>query len=486
MGIGKDGRSSMQGGIQDDGGAPPLDNPPDDDLTVIVLAPAVPGGLPAGDKLPWFVGATDEVDALLDSVRRAWAALPSSARPGAQTGRLRDEGEIARGAMGTIRQQYDVDLRRRVALKVIDSELGADPVMTQRFLDEARITGGLDHPNIVPVYDLGTDENGSASYSMKLVEGRTLGQLIAAQVSQHDLERILQCLAGVCDALAFAHGRGVVHRDLKPDNIMVGEHGQVYLMDWGCALVTGGAQRLDRAADPEGSVIGTVPYMAPEQARGEISRIDARTDIFAIGAILYKTLTGRAPYNGTFDEALHLARNADFRPPDESRGAAVRPPPMLSAIVKKAMARDPADRYASAAELARALRAFMRGGNWFPQHIYPAGTVIVREGDRADAAFILTSGRCEVRKSDPADPSRYLSLRVLQAGDVFGETAIFANMPRSASVVALDDVGAVVVDRGSLDELVADTYLGRFVKALADRFLDLDARLQAKGEPGKS
>ena len=447
--------------------------------TVLVgKAPEWDNRLDSYDALPWFDGAMRDDGSMSAAALPVWTDAPVAPHPAVESGRLRDEGEIARGAMGSIRKLYDVDLRRRVALKVIDPELAADREMVQRFVDEARITGGLDHPNIVPVHDLAALQAGQASYTMKLVDGRTLTEMIAMQSSQRDLERILQCLVSVCDALSFAHSRGIIHRDLKPDNIMVGEFGQVYVMDWGCALVTGERTLVDGSADPEGTVIGTVRYMAPEQARGEVSRTDARTDIFSIGAILYKALTGQAPYTGTVEVALAAATRAEFRPPDESKGVAVKPPPMLSQIVKKAMALEPADRYQSATELAEALRAFMRGGNWFPMHVFAAGTVIVREGDRAEAAYILISGQCEVRKRDPADPKRSLSLRVLQAGEVFGETAIFADAPRSASVVALEDVKAVVVDRASLEQLMASTYLGRFVKALADRFLDVDAKLR--------
>ena len=451
----------------------------DGNRTVIVGSPpGASGALEAYDALPWFDGAQKDDGSMSAAAKPTWTTAPVAAHPAIQAGRLRDEGEIARGGMGSIRKLYDIDLRRRVALKIIDPELCADPSMTQRFVDEARITGGLDHPNIVPVHDLASDGSGPASYTMKLVDGRTLTEMIALQGSQRDLERILQCLVSVCDALAFAHSRGIVHRDLKPDNIMVGEFGQVYLMDWGCALVTGDRLLVDGVAEPEGTILGTVRYMPPEQARGEVSRTDARSDIFAVGAILYKALTGQAPYMGPVEVALAAAERAEFKPPDESQGVAVKPPPMLSRIVKKAMAREPADRYQTAAELAEALRAFMRGGNWFPLHTFSAGTVIVREGDRAEAAYILTAGSCEVRKRDPADPKRSIALRVLRAGEVFGETAIFADAPRSASVVALDDVSAVVIDRSSLEQLAAGTYLGQFVKALADRFLDLEARLQ--------
>ncbi len=437
------------------------------------------------DALPWFDGAMRDDASLSSASLPAPPAVPATLHPGIQSGRLRDEGEIARGGMGSIHRLYDVDLRRRVALKVIDSTLAADPEYAQRFIDEARITGALDHPNIVPVHDIALDTGGRASYTMQLVEGRTLTELIAMQGSQRDLERILQCLTSVCDALAFSHDRGIIHRDLKPDNIMVGEFGQVYLMDWGCALAIGDRTLVDGLVEPEGTVAGTVRYMAPEQARGEISGIDARTDVFAIGAILYKALTGQAPYMGPTEEALAAAGRCDFRSPDESGGVAVKPPPMLTAIVKKAMAREPAERHQSAAELGDELRAFLRGGNWFALHVFPAGRVIVREGDRADAAYIITAGRCEVRRRDPEDPKRSIALRILKAGDVFGETAIFADAPRSASVVALDDVSAVLVDRASLEELVASTYLGRFVKALADRFLEVEGKLQQQAAPTK-
>jgi eukaryotic-like serine/threonine-protein kinase len=400
---------------------------------------------------------------------------PQTRSPRAGT-QLQDEGEIARGGMGSIRKLYDPELRRHIAMKVL--EPSADPNASQRFIDEARITGRLDHANIVPVHDLVIDNRGTATYTMKLVAGQTLSELIAAQKTQRDLETILQSLIKVCDALSFAHSRGVIHRDLKPDNIMVGSHGQVYVMDWGCAQVIGDDLSLvEGRVDPDGMVIGTVAYMAPEQAQGLITKIDQRTDVFGVGAILYKVLTGSAPYPGPVMEALARAQRCDVSPPDERTGLAIKPPPHLSQIAMKAMARDPANRFPTVDAFAEELRAFLRGGNWFPLHKFAAGSVIVREGDRADAAYIITAGRCEVRKADPHDPKRTIVLRTLSAGDVFGETAIFADMPRSASVVALDEVSAVLVERAAIENLTRSSWLGLFVKALADRFLDVDAQL---------
>ena len=394
-------------------------------------------------------------------------------RPGTQ---LRDEGEIARGGMGSIRKLYDPELRRHIAMKVLEPT--TDPNAAQRFIDEARITGRLDHVNIVPVHDLVVDDRGVATYTMKLVQGQTLSELVSAQKTQRDLERILQALIKVCDALSFAHSRGVIHRDLKPDNIMVGSHGQVYVMDWGCAQVIGNDRSIvEGRVDPDGIVIGTVAYMAPEQALGQITRIDGRTDVFGVGAILYKALTGSAPYPGPVMVALMCAQQCEVLPPDERTAMAIKPPPHLSEIAMKAMAADPANRFQTVDELADELRAFLRGGNWFPLHKFAAGSVIVREGDRADAAYIITAGTCEVRQADPTDPKRTVKLRTLKAGDVFGETAIFADSPRSATVIALDNVSAVLVERSAIENLTRSSWLGLFVKALADRFLDVDAQL---------
>ncbi len=424
--------------------------------------------------IPWFEGALEE-----EVTSASPPPLPpASASEVRSNSPFRDEGEIARGGMGAIRRLYDEQLRRRVALKAMTPELASDAASAQRFLDEARITGLLDHPNIVPIHDLVVDDKGLASYTMKLVKGQTLTELIAAQKTHRDLENILECLIKVCDALSFAHGRGVIHRDLKPDNIMVGTHGQVYVMDWGLALVQGESRAIvDGAPEPDGMVVGTVAYMSPEQARGLVSKTDARTDVFGVGAMLYKALTGSPPYPGEPMQVLKRVQQAQVTPPEQVGNAAMKPPPHLSQVAMKAMAANPDDRFQSADELAAALREFLRGGNWFPQQLFPAGSVIVKEGDAADAAYIITSGRCETRQVDPGDPSRSHVLRVLGPGDVFGETAIFADAPRSASVVALEEVRAVVVERAAIENLTHSSWLGLFVKALADRFLQIDAEL---------
>ena len=451
----------------------------DDKPTVAFRGPIVADDRSiAAEAIPWFDGSLDEVEAPPPKPPPPPPPRSPPPPPRSPGGRIRDEGEIARGGMGAIRRLYDTELRRHIAMKVLEPELATHPSSAQRFIDEARITGLLDHANIVPVHDMGKDERGHASYTMKLVDGQTLTELIASQKTQRDLENILQILCKVCDGLSYAHSRGIIHRDLKPDNIMVGSHGQVYVMDWGLAQVNGEERAIvEGRIEEDGIVVGTLQYMSPEQARGEVSLIDPRTDVFALGAILYKVLTGSPPYSGTTTQALMAAQRGEVRAPAEMSTLAVKPPPGLSEIAMKAMARRPADRYQSAEAFAEAIRAFLRGGNWFPLHTFAAGAVIVREGDPADAAYIITAGTCEVRKRD--SQGRTVTLRMLRAGEVFGETAIFANTPRSATVVALDDVSAVVVERTALDHLIRSSWLGLFVKALADRFLELETRISS-------
>src|SRR3954467_11679832 len=169
-------------------------------------------------------------------------SLEENSREPPSEHRLREVAEIGRGGMGSVRRAYDTLLRREVAMKVSDPRSPDYAETALQFMEEAQITGQLDHPNIVAIHDLGTgDDRRGVYFTMKLVEGETLTEQIASlQRSEYDhrsVERILQIILKVCDALSFAHARGVIHRDLKPDNVMVGSHGQVFLMDWGVALI---------------------------------------------------------------------------------------------------------------------------------------------------------------------------------------------------------------------------------------------------------
>jgi serine/threonine-protein kinase len=237
---------------------------------------------------------------------------------GGTAGRYAVRGELARGGVGTILLARDNDLGRDVAVKILREQLADDPAILQRFVEEAQIGGQLQHPGIVPVYELGLDARQRPFFTMKLVQGETLAQVLAARARPSDEHaRLLETFARVCETVAYAHARGVVHRDLKPGNVMVGEFGEVLVMDWGFAKVLGrqdearadGSGSIAVHGDPvsvAGTVLGTPAYMPPEQAAGRIDQLDARADVFALGAILCEILTGSPPYVGS--DLLQQAR----------------------------------------------------------------------------------------------------------------------------------------------------------------------------------
>lgn len=434
-----------------------------------------------------------------ESVRVAPAEeLPKTERSGANaltptsSERFEDQGEIARGGMGAVHRVFDRAILRTAAQKRLNESAESLPGARARFLEEAQITGQLDHPNIVPVYDIGVDDTGGVGFiTMKLVRGKTLRELTteahADGLTGARIEALMQVFLKVCDALSFAHSRGVLHRDLKPDNVMVGSHGQVYLMDWGIAALRGGSRpsalqvnarvlggsdedRLDAGA----TIVGTPAYMAPEQALG--LELDERTDVFGMGAILYRILTNRAPFAAKSSElALALARAGSVTTPEERAGNQ-KLPPGLTRIAMKALSAERSQRHPNVHALREDVATFLKGGGWFRSLTFREGTVIVREGDKPDAAYIITRGSCEAYKTHEGVRR---TLRRMGPGEVFGETSIFTSQPRTASVVALDDVEVTEITLEALEqELGGHSWTSTFVRALAERFLSVDRELQ--------
>jgi serine/threonine protein kinase len=252
--------------------------------------------------------------------------------------------ELARGGMGAVYLAEDAELNRQVAIKVLSTpELTED--LRRRMIREAQIIARLEHPGIVPVHDVGVLPDGRVFYAMKFVRGARLDEYAASTSSTRERLRKFQA---VCDAVAFAHAHGVIHRDLKPQNIMIGSFGEVLVLDWGVAKIlredSGVSSEADTLMLPpggtnkeidtaHGTVIGTRQYMSPEQARGEINQLDERSDIYSLGAVFYFLLTDHAPT----DEKPRAVN------PKVSKRA--------EAICLKAMSPDRSSRYASAAEL---------------------------------------------------------------------------------------------------------------------------------------
>jgi len=254
-------------------------------------------------------------------------------------GRYELREEIGRGGMGVVYRAHDRELRRDVALKVLRA--GPDAAdLARRLHREARVLAALEHPGIVPVHDVGALADGPAFYVMKLVRGRRLDEWAAG--SPTSTER-LRAFERICETVAFAHAHGVVHRDLKPGNVMLGAFGEVLVMDWGVAKVLADAKAgsaataVDAGETAAGTVLGTPGYMAPEQAAGDARAIDARTDVYALGGVLHFLLAGSPPTAGA------LPRDT---------------PRPLAAIVRRCLAIRRDERYASVVDLAADVRAF--------------------------------------------------------------------------------------------------------------------------------
>ena len=400
---------------------------------------------------------------------------------------LRIFEELARGGMGRIHPATDRNLLRHVALKRLDKELARQSFYRDGFIAEAQITGQLEHPNIVPVHELAIDERGIPYFTMKLVQGVSLARWLHDGTrppgSTERIAESLEVFLKVCDAVAYAHHRGVIHRDLKPDNIMVASFGQVYLMDWGLARLTKTRPASGSSAQMEAfGPVGTPGYMSPEQARGTPSEMDERSDVFGLGAVLYEIVSGKTPFGPFRDVDAMIKKTCDGAvvPIDDALGASgVGIAKRLRDIVARATAPAPRDRYPTVVELQRDVVSFLRGGLHLPRKTFEPGAVIMREGDLGDAAYMIVSGRCRAYR---AVEDKQETLAVMGAGDVFGEMALLLDEPRAATVEAVDRVNVLVLGKSTMTEgLGLGGWTGALVRALAQRFRDLEHQVRSSG-----
>jgi len=432
------------------------------------------------------------------SARRAGASLDAVFQFTPKAGRYESRDTLAVGGMGRIQRVFDRDLWRLSAMKIALPEIQASPEFAARFITEGRITALLEHPNIVPVHDIGRDEEGNLFFTMKLVAGEPLSAILArleqgdpGYVQEYPLHRLLLIFRKVCDAVAFAHSRGVIHRDIKPHNIMVGPFGEVLLMDWGLAKFTlQPSARHDGVAEVSGQfpgkdhattvgvVKGTPSYMAPEQAIGLIDQIDEKTDIFLLGGTLFHILALRPPYVGrSADEIVLRAMDGAPSPLSEDEQRRTHDvPEELWRIVTRSMAPRREDRYACVEELIDDLDAWMAGRVLSAHRVFPPGTHLMRAGEKGDEAYVILRGR--VRVTEQVN-RHYVHLGELGPGEVVGEMALLTREPRSADVVAVEETEVEVISRETMRGILRNLppWMDNLVTALARRLRAANARI---------
>jgi eukaryotic-like serine/threonine-protein kinase len=289
---------------------------------------------------------------------------------------LRDE--IGRGGMGIVYRAHDTALGRAVAVKLLQVRYRAGSTAARRFAEEARITSHLTHPGIPPVHRVGALDDGRPYLVMKLIEGQTLDHELRARPDPRtDLARFVTTFEQVCQAVAFAHSRGIIHRDIKPANVMVGQFGEVQVMDWGLAkelrapapsadtteVIRPGLVQFESTpeATVAGQVLGTPAYMAPEQARGEHDKIDPRSDVFGLGAVLCVILAGEPPFGSSSSDAARSMSIRGELAPAFAKLDQVRGEPELVALCKRCLSPDPAARPANAGEVADEVQRILEG-----------------------------------------------------------------------------------------------------------------------------
>jgi serine/threonine-protein kinase len=302
---------------------------------------------------------------------------PGSLPPAPESGRGQMPGRIAgprytlreplgSGGVGDVVAALDREIRRVVALKTLQRQKAGDMVAMSRFVEEARITAQLEHPNIIPVYELGAAADGQPFYTMRVVKRRTLRDVLArpALRSQWSMVRLLGAFVQVTRALAYAHSRGVIHRDIKPENILLGDFGEVYLADWGIARVgtesnlqihSEGSMPPPGISDPA----GTIGYMAPEVLKADWDNVDHRIDLFALGVVLYEMLTGVAPFEGRISPEIILATCT--KDPRLPRDLVPGTPLLLEDLCMQMLAKEPKDRPASCDDVVRQIEEFLEG-----------------------------------------------------------------------------------------------------------------------------
>ncbi len=373
---------------------------------------------------------------------------------------------LGAGGMGAIFHVVEQHLHRSLAMKVLLPSFKHDPESLSNFVTEAKITAFLEHPGIIHIHELGLLSEAGIFFTMERVQGESLKNILH-EMQQENLQYVktytmyplLKIFQKVCDAVSFAHSNHLLHLDIKPQNILIGHYGEVFLMDWGLAKILGRPEEehdplkqeflndvVDAFMKKQDRIEGSPAFMSPEQARGDFALLDTRSDIFLLGATLYYMFTLEPPYVGddVFD-ASHKARNRELIPP-QSRNQTRQIPEELCRIIMKALAYRQEDRYQSVQELSKDIDALF-AGKWSPHTTkrFAVGETLIQEGEIGKEAYLLVRGSVLITKK--TKQGKVVILRTCDVGDIVGEMALISAEPRSASVRALEETEVAVLTR---------------------------------------
>ena len=373
--------------------------------------------------------------------------------------------KLVSGGMGAILKVVDHYLQRPLAMKVILPALKHDKRTINEFIKEAKITGLLEHPNIIPVHELGMSDKEGLFFTMKLAQGEPLNSILAkikkgmpAYVEKYNMLYMLTIFRKVCDAISFAHSQDIIHQDIKPHNVIVGDYGEVLAIDWGLACYIGNLTKekdpvrreilrdIFFTSSPEKNYIqGSPAYMSPEQARSDSHMLDKQTDIFLLCATLYHMFTLESPYTGAnINNVLHKAEHRDLTAP-QVRNPDQQIPEELCRIIMKGMALKKEDRHHSVQELIADVDDVI-AGKWSRREkkVFAQGQLLMQEGEIGQEAYLITKGSVQVFKKSGGGT---VVLGILKRGDIVGEMAIITNDIRSASVEAIEDTEVDVMTK---------------------------------------
>ncbi len=420
-------------------------------------------------------------------IKKWFAGLNRYVRPFKKRNRYTFLKRIGQGGLAKVSKYFDPFLYRLLAVKELKPDREKNKNLRRSFITEMRLLGYLDHPGIVPIYDTFVKSDNRLRYGMKLIDGATLTKVLQSG-KQFTIHKYLDVFRKICDTLAYVHDKGVIHLDVKPDNVLIGRYGEVMVMDWGNARLykpeiyfnhfknqMGNISLKPFEEEADNMVLGTPNYMSPEQTNTPRKYLTPSSDIFSAGIILYEMLTGIQPFGGitkTAEVVEQIRTTSPKTPHTINRDIPLR----ISMICEKMIHKKQEKRYQSFRDVITDIDEFLNSGQAFKTKEFAPGAIIVAEGDHGEFAFAIVSGKVKVSKRVNGEEK---TLATLGHNEIVGELSVFSEQPRVATVTAIERTVIRVMDKPSVDKELEklSPWVGTMISALATRFASLNEKV---------